>query len=155
MGRKSYRERPCHRTATLCGRQWSNPWWSPYLVTFGEQSLPAIVLRVTRSTFKDFLALDIQVGTVVQCEPNTTARDDALCLWIDLGGAHPVQSSARITDVYQPGELVGTQVIVVNGFEPMRVGGFRSDVLVLGVVTDGGVVLLRPDSPVDPGSSVA
>jgi tRNA-binding protein len=76
-------------------------------------------------------------------------------LWIDIGGIEPVQSSAKITDLYQPQDLVGTQVVVVNGFEPMRVGGFRSDVLVLGIVTDAGVVLLRPDSSVTPGSSVA
>lgn len=113
------------------------------------------MLPVTAPTFSDFLALDLQVGTVLRCEPNAKARDNALCLWIDLGGAEPVQSSAKITDLYQPDDLVGTQVIVVNGFEPMRVGGFRSDVLVLGVVTNGGVVLLRPDSPVSPGSTVA
>jgi tRNA-binding protein len=106
-------------------------------------------------TFSDFLELDLRVGTVVRCVPNTRARDNALCLWIDLGDDEPVQSSAKITDLYQPDALVGTQVIVVNGFEPMRIGGFRSDVLVLGVVTEEGVVLLRPDSPVDSGSVVA
>ena len=42
-------------------------------------------------------------------------------------------------------------MIAVTGFEPIRVGGFRSDVLVLGVLTDEGVVLLRPDQPVAPG----
>ena len=110
---------------------------------------------MTTPTFEDFLELDLRVGTVVRCEPNTRARDNALCLWIDLGDTEPVQSSAKITDRYQPDALVGTQVIVVNGFEPMRVGGFRSDVLVLGVVTHDGVVLLRPDSTVEPGSSVA
>lgn len=106
-------------------------------------------------TFDDFSALGLRVGTIVRCEPNTGARDEALCLWIDLGDDQPVQSSAKITDLYQPERLVGTQVVVVTGFEPMRVGGFRSDVLVLGALTDDGVVLLRPDSEVDPGSSVA
>ncbi len=106
-------------------------------------------------TFKDFEALGFRVGTIERSEPNARARDDALCLWINLGGSEPVQSSAKITDLYEPETLVGTQVIVVTGFEPMRVGGFRSDVLVLGVLTDDGVVLLRPDVSVAPGSVVA
>jgi len=112
-------------------------------------------VAVTQPTFEEFLALDLRVGTVVQSQPNTRARDNALCLWIDLGDAEPVQSSAKLTDLYQPEDLVGTQVVVVRGFAPIRVGGFRSDVLVLGVITDNGVVLLRPDALVEPGSSVA
>lgn len=107
------------------------------------------------ASIDDFESLGIRAGTVVRCQPNAGARDAALCLWIDLGQGEVVQSSAKITDRYQPEALVGTQVIVVTGFEPMRVGGFRSDVLVLGVLTDGGVVLLRPDTAVDPGASVA
>ncbi|MGI9584197.1 MAG: tRNA-binding protein [Acidimicrobiia bacterium] len=104
---------------------------------------------------RDLLALGIKVGTVVRAEPNSGARDPAMCLWIDLGDDGVVQSSARIVELYEPGQLEGRQVVVVAGFPPMRVGGFRSDVLVLGVHTDEGVVLLRTDDPVPPGSAVA
>lgn len=107
------------------------------------------------ASLSDFEALDLRVGTVVRCEPNSGARDPALSLWIDLGGGVVVQSSAKITDRYEADALVGSQVVVVAGLEPMRVGGFRSDVLVVGAVTGGGVVLLRPDEAVDPGTSVA
>ncbi|MCB1245686.1 MAG: tRNA-binding protein [Acidimicrobiia bacterium] len=104
---------------------------------------------------QDFLDLDLRVGTVTRAEPNHGARDPAIALWIDLGDADPVQSSAKLTERYTPESLVGTQVVVVNGFEPMRIGGFRSDVLVLGALTPDGVVLLRPDESVRPGSEVA
>jgi tRNA-binding protein len=103
----------------------------------------------------DFHALDLRVGTVVRVEHNTGARDPALALWIDLGDGGTVQSSAKIADRYDAETLVGTQVVVVTGFPPMRIGGFRSDVLVVGALTAGGVVLLRPDIPVDPGTAVA
>ena len=106
-------------------------------------------------TIDDWHALAVRVGTVVRAEPNTAARDAAFKLWIDLGSDEPVQSSAKITDRYTADDLVGTQVVVVTGFGSMRVGGFRSDVLVLGGLTPDGVVLLRPDEPVDPGTSVA
>lgn len=107
----------------------------------------------TMPTIDDWNALRVMIGTVLRAEPNTGARDAAVKLWIDLGGAEPVQSSAKITD--QVDQLIGRQVVVVAGFEPVRVGGFRSDVLVLGGITSEGVVLLAPDEAVPPGSPVA
>ncbi|MEN8042007.1 MAG: tRNA-binding protein [Actinomycetota bacterium] len=106
-------------------------------------------------TFEDFEALGMRVGIVLRAEPNDGARDAAYKLWIDLGSGEPVQSSAKITDRYRSDDLVGRQVVVVTGFESLRVGGFRSDVLVLGALTEGGVVLLEPDTEVPPGSPVA
>jgi tRNA-binding protein len=106
-------------------------------------------------TISDWHELAVRAGTVVRAEPNTGAREPSYRLWIDFGPLGELQSSAKITDLYEPADLVGTQVIAVTGFEPMRVGGFRSDVLVLGVVRDGIVVLLRPDRPVSPGDVVA
>jgi tRNA-binding protein len=76
-------------------------------------------------------------------------------LWIDFGDLGELQSSAKITELYGVEDLPGLQVIAVTGFEPIRVAGFRSDVLVLGVLTDDGVVLLHPDRPVAPGSEIA
>lgn len=94
------------------------------------------------------------MGTVIRCEPNDGARDAAYRLWIDLGIGDPVQSSAKVTTRYRPTDLVGRQVVVVTGFEPIRVGGFRSDVLVLGVESESGVILLSPGRPVADGSQV-
>ena len=91
----------------------------------------------------------------MRAAPNETALHPAYRLWIDFGDLGELPSSARITDLYQAIDLVGTQVVAVTGFEPMLVGGFRSEVLVLGVLTGDGVVLLRPDRPVPPGSEIA
>lgn len=107
-----------------------------------------------RPTLEEFEALGLRVGTVVRAEINDGARDPAYRLWIDLGSQEPVQSSAKITDRHEVDALVGRQVVVVTGFAPMRVGGFRSDVLVLGALTGEGVVLLAPGEPVPPGSIV-
>jgi len=107
-----------------------------------------------RPTFEDFEALGLRVGTVLRAEWNDGARDPAYTLWIDLGEEEPAQSSAKITDLYEVEELVGRQVVVVTGFEPMRIGGFRSDVLVLGALTEAGVVIVSPDKPVPPGATI-
>jgi len=110
---------------------------------------------VLKPSIEDFHSLGLMVGTVVAAEPNTGARKAALKLWIDIGGPDVVQASAQITDRYDPAAVVGRQVVVVTGFDAMRVGGFRSDVLVVGALTPDGVVLLRPDDAVEPGTAIA
>jgi tRNA-binding protein len=106
-------------------------------------------------TITDWHGLAVRAGTVLRAEINDGARDSAYRLWIDFGDMGTLQSSARITDLYRPEELIGTQVVAVTGFEPIRVGGFRSDVLVLGALTEDGVVVLRPDRTVPPGCEIA
>jgi tRNA-binding protein len=106
-------------------------------------------------TIDDWNRLDVRIGTVLRAEPNDGARDPAYRLWIDFGELGELQSSAKITDLYTAEELTGRRVVAVTGFDPIRVGGFRSDVLVLGAVTDQGVVLLATERPVDPGTGVA
>jgi tRNA-binding protein len=113
------------------------------------------LLMVSPPTISDLEALDLRIGTVVRCELNAKARKAALALWIDFGGQGVKRSSAQIADLYEPDALIGSQVVAVTGFAPMNVGGFVSEVLVVGALTDDGVVLLRPDRPVGDGSNIA
>jgi tRNA-binding protein len=106
------------------------------------------------AVLEDLERLDVRAGTVVRCEPFPEARAPTYKLWIDFGpqvGVKP--SSARITELYEPADLVGRQVLGVVNFPPLRVGPFLSEVLTLGVYTDGDtVVLVEPDRPVPNGS---
>jgi tRNA-binding protein len=106
------------------------------------------------ATIDDFDRLDIRSGTVVRCDEFPEARVPAFKLWIDFGPSVGVKSSsARLTALYRPGDLVGRQVLGVVNFPPMQVGPFRSEVLTLGVYTDERtVVLVVPDRPVPDGS---
>jgi tRNA-binding protein len=106
-------------------------------------------------TLDEFHALALKIGTITRAELNPGARRPAYSLWIDFGKHGEKQSSAQITDIYDVGQLIGRQVVAVTGFDPIRIGGFRSDVLVLGGLTDQGVVLLGLDRDVPPGTSVA
>ena len=119
-----------------------------------DEPVPS-ALPVAGPALGDLHALAIRIGTVVRAEPNEGSRDAAYKLWIDFGPLGEKQSSAKITDRYEAQALVGRQVAAVTGLAPLRVGGFRSDVLVIGALTDSGVVLLAPDAPVPDGSEVA
>lgn len=108
----------------------------------------------SRVTVEDFQRIDIRAGTVVRCEPFPEARTPAYKLWIHLGPDVGLKaSSARITDLYGPEDLVGRQVLAVINFPPRRVGPFVSEVLTLGLYADDHtVVLALPERTVPDGS---
>ena len=107
------------------------------------------------ASFAGFEHLDVRVGEIVRAEPFPEARKPAYKLWIDFGELGTRTSSAQITSLYAADDLPGQQVVAVVNFPPKRIAGFRSDVLVLGALTGEGVVLLRPERGVPPGSRIA
>lgn len=105
--------------------------------------------------FEDFLSLDIRAGSITRCEEFPEAKKPAYKLWVDFGDALGIKrSSAQITELYRPGDLIGRQVLAVINFPPRQVGHFLSEVLVLGLYTEAGVVLIGPDHPVEKGSKL-
>jgi tRNA-binding protein len=107
-------------------------------------------------TFDDFLRVDMRVGRVVEVEAFPQARTPAWKLRVDFGEALGVKrSSAQITN-YTRDELLGRLVVAVVNFPPRQIGPVRSEVLVLGAVSDDHpVLLLEPDAGSSPGDRVA
>jgi tRNA-binding protein len=103
--------------------------------------------------FDDFLKVEVHAGTIVSAEPFPEARKPAFKLTIDFGEAiGRKRSSAQITALYTPNELVGRQVIAVTNFAPRQIGPFMSEVLVLGLSDEEGrITLLSPGHPVPNG----
>jgi tRNA-binding protein len=104
-------------------------------------------------TTHDFDRVDIRVGRVLTAAPNPKARKPAYVLTVDFGPALGIKtSSAQLTVHYTAEELVGRLVVAVVNFEPKRIAGVKSEVLVLGVPNaDGAVVLLHPSHDVPLG----
>lgn len=107
------------------------------------------------ATFEDFLKLDIRVGQIVQAEFFEKAKKPAYKLWVDFGEEIGIkQSSAQITECYKLEDIVGKQVMGVVNFPPMKVAGFKSEALVLGVYSKQGVVLIQPEQDVQNGDKL-
>lgn len=103
-------------------------------------------------TFDDFQKIDMRVGTITHAETFPEARKPAYKLWVDFGDEIGFKkSSAQITECYTLDELVGRQVVGVLNFPPMRVAGFKSEVLIMGAYSEQGVVLIEPQQKVKNG----
>ena len=104
-------------------------------------------------TWDDFDKVDVRVGKVIEVEPFPEARKPSIKLVIDFGASIGTRrTSAQLTTHYEPGDLLGRQVVAVVNFPPKRIAGFKSEVLILGVPDDEGeVVLLSPDLDVPLG----
>lgn len=99
--------------------------------------------------------VEMRVGRVIEARPHPKARKPAYILKIDFGEYGVKTSSAQITDLYTPEDLVGRTVVCVTNLPPKNIAGVVSEVLVLGVPDEEGrVVLLRPDHDVPLGAEV-
>ena len=107
------------------------------------------------AAWEEFERLRITVGVVSEVEDFPEARVPAYKLTIDFGPDIGTRRSSAQLAHYPKQELLGRQVVCVLGFEPKRIAGFPSEVLVLGAYSaDHGVVLLQPDRDVEPGSAI-
>ncbi|MGM0438496.1 MAG: tRNA-binding protein [Bacillota bacterium] len=105
--------------------------------------------------FKDFRKIDIRVGEIIEAKDFEKARKDAYKLKVDFGEEIGIKdSSAQITDNYDLNELVGKQVLGVVNFPPKQIADFMSEVLVLGIYSKKGVILITPDEEVEKGDKL-
>lgn len=106
-------------------------------------------------SWSDFEKIDIRSGTIMEAIPFPKARKPAYQLKVDFGDLGIKKSSAQITDLYLPEELVGMQVLAVVNFPPKQIADFMSECLVLGIYAEAGkVVLISPERNVPNGAQM-
>jgi len=103
--------------------------------------------------FEEFEKVDIRVGRIIEVRDFERARVPTYKLKIDFGPEIGVkQSSARFKSDYTPEQLLNSQCLAVVNFEPKNIGGFLSEVLLLGVPRiGGGISLVRPVDEAEAG----
>lgn len=105
-------------------------------------------------SWDDFMRVELRVGVIVSASVFPEAKKPAYILHVDFGpeiGAR--KSSAQITGLYKPEELVGRHVVAVVNFPKKQIGPIMSECLVTGFHDEHGeVVLCVPDRAVPLGT---
>ena len=78
-------------------------------------------------SISDFDKVELRVGTVTQVGVNKKARKPAYKVTIDFGDVLGLKtSSAQITELYQPEELIGKTLVAILNLPPRPMMGFES-----------------------------
>ena len=107
-------------------------------------------------SWDDFIKVELRVGRIESAAVFPEAKKPTYILHVDFGRDIGMKkSSAQITDLYKPEELVGKLVVAVVNFPTKQIGPFMSECLVTGFHTEGGeVALCVPDKPVPLGTKL-
>ena len=108
-------------------------------------------------TWGDFEKVELRVGTVLAVEAFPEARKPAWKVTVDFGPEVGVKrTSAQVTDLYGPDDLVGRKVVGVVNFPPKQIGPMMSEFLLTGFPdADGAIVLAVPERDVPDGAKLA
>ncbi|WP_020167170.1 MULTISPECIES: tRNA-binding protein [Methylotenera] len=107
-------------------------------------------------TWDDFTKVELRVGRVVNAAVFQEAKKPAYVLHVDFGEELGIKkSSAQITAIYRPEDLIGKLVVAVVNFPKKQIGPLMSECLVTGFHNERGeVVLCVPDQSVPLGTKL-
>lgn len=105
-------------------------------------------------TWADFSKVDMRVGTIISAEVFKEARNPAYKITVDFGELGERKSSAQITKLYNPEDVIGRQVICVVNFPKKQIATLMSECLIMGVVDGEIVTLLSPERKVENGLKI-
>ena len=112
--------------------------------------------KINRISYKDFLKVNICVGTILRAEENNKLKKSSIILTIDFGKKIGVKkSSAQLKENYQCKDLIKKQIIGVINFPPKQIGNIMSEVLVLGLPDkENQPILVSPIEKVENGKKL-
>ena len=107
-------------------------------------------------TFDDFLKVELRVGRIVGAAVFAEAKKPAYVLQVDFGESIGIKkSSAQLTALYEPEDLIGKLVVAVVNFPKKQIGPLMSECLVTGFHNESGeVALCVPDRAVPIGTKL-
>lgn len=97
----------------------------------------------------------MRIGTVLTCEVFSEAIQPAYKMTVDFGEFGIRKTSAQITRLYKPENIIGKQVVAVMNFPPKQIANIMSECLILGGLGENKeVTLLIPERKVKNGTLI-
>lgn len=107
-------------------------------------------------TWDEFTKVDMRIGTILSAEHFLEAKKPAYKITVDFGSFGQRKTSAQITTLYQPDELIGRQIIAVVNFPPKQIANIMSECLILGAVGEQHTItLIQPERAIENGLRIA
>lgn len=105
--------------------------------------------------WSDFTKVEMRIGTIISAEIFKEVKSPAYKMLIDFGEYGIKKSSAQITILYKPEELIGKQIIAVINFPPKQIANIMSECLVLGGIGENKeIVLIQPERNIKNGTRI-
>ena len=114
---------------------------------------PAPAPQEALLSIDEFKRLALRIGTITAAQDHPNA-DRLLVLTVDIGGGASRQVVAGIKGSYQASDLIGKQVVVVANLKPATLRGVESQGMVLAGSDGTAIILISPERPLPPGSTV-
>ena len=106
-------------------------------------------------TWTEFTKVEMRVGTIISAEKFEEVKHPAYKMLIDFGDLGTKKTSAQITNLYDPDEIIGKQVVAVVNFPPKQIANIMSECLVLGGIGENNeVILIEPERRIINGSRI-
>ncbi len=86
-------------------------------------------------TIEDFAKLDLRVATVLECEK--VEKSKKLLKFKLKIGEETRQVVSGISEFYEPGDLIGKQLVMVTNLKPVKLMGIESQGMILAASTPG------------------
>ena len=103
-------------------------------------------------SWKEFEKVEMTVGTIIKAEEFKEAINPSYKLWVDFGEYGIKKTSAQITDLYKPNDLISKQVVAVINFPLKQIANIQSECLVLGAIGDNKeITLISTDKTIKNG----
>ncbi|CAM1362117.1 putative chaperone CsaA [Tenacibaculum litoreum] len=107
-------------------------------------------------TWNDFTKVEMRIGTIISAEIFKEVKNPAYKMQVDFGDYGIKKTSAQITKLYLPEDLIGKQVVAVVNFPKKQIANMMSECLVLGGLGDDKeVTLLTAERTVKNGTKIA
>ena len=107
-------------------------------------------------SWNDFVKVDMRIGTIINVENLKNSKKPAYKMLIDFGELGIKKTSAQITKLYKPQDLIGRQIVAVVNFPKKQISNFMSECLVLGGLGNKKeVTIISPERRVKNGTKIA